>query len=309
MDGTIVILDYSSYERQKIKHILEKIGTFDAIEVSSSTQFKLLNLNLENLRLIIMDLAFPSEQEGFEILKSIRSNEYAANVPVIIVTRSDQLEYKTTALQYAVNDYIIKPFQVKRMESSVRSFVRLKDSFHYDTGDIGNITMTFDEYIIREIKYSRRMQSPLSFILITTLKLREDKDGITQKEINNKEKIFSIAAQTARSTLRITDTIVMSRSRDIIIVLPCTDESGAKLVCEKIKAGIFQELIKINADLNDYIYPVHVTFPKEGEDFQKLMENAFKKVSDKEMLEKIVSITPNARKYSSNSYNQFRKWL
>ncbi len=309
MDGTIVILDYSSYERQKIKHILEKIGTFDVIEVSSSTQFKLLNLDLKNLRLILMDLAFPSEQEGFDILKSIRSSLYTVNVPLIVVTRSDQLEYKTTALQYAVNDYIIKPFQVKRLESSIRSFVRLKDSFHYDTGGIGNIIMTFDEYILREIKYSRRMQSPLSFILITTLSLKEEKDGITHAEINNKERIFSIAAQTARNTLRVTDTIVMSKSRDIIIVLPCTGESGAKLVCEKIKSGIFLELIKINADLSDYIYPVHVTFPKEGEDFQKLMENAFKKVSDKEMLEKIVAITPNVRKYSNNSYNQFRKWL
>lgn len=309
MDGTIIILDYSSYERQKIKHILEKIGAFVVIEVSSSTQFKLLNLNLENLKLIIMDLAFPSEQEGFEILKSVRSNEYAADVPVIVVTRSDRLEHKTAALQYAVNDYIIKPFQVKRLESSVRSFVRFKDTFHYDTGGIGNVIMTFDEYILREIKYSRRMQSPLSFILITTLKLKENKVGIASAEMNNSERIFSITAQKARCILRVTDTIVMNKARDIIIVLPCTGESGAKVVCEKIKAGLFQEFIKINADLNDFIYPVHVTFPKEGEDFQKLMENAFKKVSDKEILEKIVSINPNDRKYSNSSYNQFRKWL
>ncbi len=309
MDGTIVILDYSSYERQKIKHILEKIGSFDTIEVSSSTQFKLLSLKLENLRLIIMDLAFPSEQEGFEILKIIRSNEYAANIPVIVVTRSDQLEYKTAALQYAVNDYIIKPFQIKRLESSVRSFVRLEDNFHYDTGGIGNITMTFDDFINREIKYARRIQGPLSFVLITALKLKEERDGIIHTEISNKDKIFSLAAQKARSILRTTDTIVMSKSRDIIIVLPCTGESGAKQVCEKIKAALFQELLKINADLNDYIYPVHVTFPKEGEDFQKLMENAFKKVSEKEMLEKIVSITPTTRKYSNTRYNQFRKWF
>ncbi len=309
MDGTILILDYSSYERQKIKHILEKIGTFSVIEVSSSTQFKLLNLNLENLKLIIMDLAFPSETEGFEILRAVRSSEFSANVPVIVVTRSDQLEYKTAALQYSVNDYIIKPFQVKRLESSVRSFVRLKDNFHYDTSGIGSITMSFDEYIVREIKYARRLQSPLFVILITTLRFREEKDGLMQAETSNRDKVFSIAAQTARNSLRVTDTIVMSRSRDIIIVLPGTGEAGAKLVCEKIKAGIFQELMRINADLNDFIYPVHVTFPKEGEDFQGLMENAFKKVSDREMLEKIESITPDARKYANSRYNQFRRWL
>lgn len=309
MDGTILILDYSSYERQKIKHILEKIGTFNTIEVSNSTQFKLLNLDIENLRLIIMDLAFPSETDGFEILRMIRNNKTAMNIPVIVVTRSDNLEYKTEALQYSVNDYIIKPFQVKRLESSVRSFVRLKDSFHYDTSGIGNIVLSFDDYVTREIKYAKRMSSPLSFVLITTLKLKEEKDGFSQTEIKNKDTIFTIASQKARSSLRVTDTIVVSKTRDIIIVLPCTGESGAKLVCEKIKAGIFQELVRINADLNDYIHPVYVTFPKEGDDFQKLMENAFKKVSEKEMLEKIVSITSDTRKYANSSYNQFRKWL
>lgn len=309
MDGTIIVLDYSSYERQKIKHILEKIGTFDVIEVSNSTQFKLLDLNFENLRLIIMDLAFPSETDGFDILRKIRENESSSTVPVIVVTRTDKLEYKTEALQYSVNDYIIKPFQVKRLESSVRSFVRLKDSFHYDTSGISNITMSFDEYVIREIKYAKRMQSPLSFILLTTLKWKEDKDGLTQSEVKNKETIFNIATQKARSSLRITDTIVVSKTRDIIIVLPCTGESGAKLVCEKIKAGIFQELVRINADLSDYIFPVYVTFPKEGDDFQKLMETAFKKVSEKEMHEKIVSITQDTRKLADTSYNRFRKWL
>lgn len=309
MDGTILVLDYSSYERQKIKHILEKAGTFDVIEVSSSTQFKLLNLNMGNLRLIIMDLAFPSEEEGFEILGSIRGSEYTSNVPVIVVTRSDLLEYKTAALKYSVNDYIIKPFQVKRLESSVRSFVHSKDLFHYDTSGIGNITMSFDEYVIREIKYSKRMQCPLSFVLITTLKIKEDKNGFTQTEISNKEKIFSIAAQKARISLRVTDTVVISKSRDIIIVLPCTGEPGAKLVCEKIKAGILQDLTSINADLNDYIYPVYVTYPKDGENFQTLMESAFQKVSEKEMQEKIISMSQDAKKYSTNSYNQNRRWL
>jgi Response regulator containing a CheY-like receiver domain and a GGDEF domain len=309
MDGTIIILDYSSYERQKIKHILEKIGTFDVIEVSNSMQFKLLNLEIENLKLLIMDLAFPSEADGFDILKIVRSNKTAKDVPVIVVTRSDNLEYKTEALRYSVNDYIIKPFQVKRLESSVRSFVRLKDSFHYDTSGIGNIVLSFDEYVSREIKYAKRMSSPLSFILITTLKLKEDNDGYSPAEVKNKDIIFTIASQKARSSLRVTDTIVVSKTRDIIIVLPCTGESGAKLVCEKIKASIFQELIRINADFNDYIYPVYVTFPKEGDDFQMLMENAFKKVSEKEMLEKIVSISPDTRKYANSSYNQFRKWL
>ena len=133
MIDTIVILDYSVYERQKIKQSLDNIGSFNVIEVSSSLQFKLLSLNLQNLRLIIMDIAFPSESEGFEILKSIRSNKYTANVPVIIVSRSDELIHKTAALHFEVYDYIFKPFQVISLENAIRSILMYHEDFHFDT--------------------------------------------------------------------------------------------------------------------------------------------------------------------------------
>lgn len=306
MDGTIIIMDYSSYERQKVRHILEKIGSFEIIEVSSLNQLKLLDISMLSLKLVIADITFPAEEQGFEALKLIREKRPDDEVPVIIVTRTDKTEHKNEALKYAVNDYIVKPYQVKRLENSIRGFVRLKSGFRYDTAGISDIKMTFDDYVVKEIKYSKRTQSPLSFILITVLKL--DANGSSPgPDSGDKEAIFSIAAEKARKELRSTDTIVLSKDRDIIIVLPGTSETGARLVCEKIKKGISQELEKAHADILGYIYPVYVTYPKDGEDFQSLMETAFKRVADKEMLEKIVMIPPEKRKYADKSYNKFNR--
>lgn len=308
MDGTVIIMDYSSYERQKVKHILEKIGSFETIEVSSLNQLKLLDISMHSLKLVIADISFPTEAQGFEALKLIREKRPDDEVPIIIATKADTSEHKNEALKYSVNDYIIKPYQVKRLENSIRGFVRLKSGFRYDTDGISEIKMTFDDYVVKEIKYSKRTQSPLSFILITLLKL--DAGGNAPGPgVADKESIFSMAAQKARKELRSTDTIVLSKDRDIIIVLPGTSESGARLVCEKIKAGISQELEKNHAAVMDSIYPVHVTYPKDGEDFQALMETAFKRVSDKEMLEKIVMIPPEKRKYADKSYNKFNRWF
>ena len=83
MEGTIIIMDYSAYERQKIRHIAARIGQFDFIEVGDYSQFKLLNLDIRDLKLIIMDLDFPTEADGFNALTKIRSSK-ARNVPVIL---------------------------------------------------------------------------------------------------------------------------------------------------------------------------------------------------------------------------------
>lgn len=308
MDGTILIMAYSAYERQKIRHITEKTGNFNIIEVGSNNQFHLLDLEIGDLKLVILDLAFPTENDGFETLKAIRASE-KKDVPVIVIAHSDNHELKVEALKYFANDYIIKPYQVKRLESSIRSLVRVIRDFHYDTGQIEEIRMSFDSLIEREIKFSKRTRSPLSLILITTLQV-QNRIGIgNQAASGNKAAIFKIAAQKAREVLRATDTIVINQNRDIIIVLPCTDEAGARLVCAKIISEMRPEFEKIKADQNEYIYPVYVTFPMDGDSFQILMQTAFKMVSSKERLEKIVSIPTDTRKYADISYNRYQKWF
>jgi len=146
MDGTMLIMGYSAYERQKIRHIIERTGSFNIIEVGSISQFYLLDLEIKDLKLVLLDLAFPTENDGFDALKSIRSSENR-DVPVIVITHSDNHEFKVEALKYFTSDYIIKPYQVKRLESSIRSLVRVVRDFHYDTQQINEITMTFDNYM------------------------------------------------------------------------------------------------------------------------------------------------------------------
>jgi len=307
MDGTVILMDYSTYERQKIRHIIENVGHFNIIEVGDVNQFKLLNTDIADLKLIVMDLAFPTTNDGFAVLSKLRSAP-GKPVPIIIVTQADRSDLKTTALRYGVNDYITKPYPLKRLESSVNSLVKTEKPFNYDTSDISEIKMSFDSYVEREIKYSKRTGAPMSLILLTTLQLNSDagaEPGITAEY---KASVFNIAAKKAREALRATDTIVLNHGRDILIVLPCTDEAGARMVSEKIKSYTEPEFAKINSNRNEYIYPVYVTFPKDGDSFQALMQTAFRKVADKEMLEKIVSIPPDTRKYADKSYNRYRKW-
>ena len=168
--------------------------------------------------------------------------------------------------------------------------------------------MTFDNYIEREIKFAERSSSPLSLILITTIQINADIESEEQASID-KPFIFSIAVKKARRALRATDTIVLNKGRDILIVLPCTDEHGAQLVSDKIKAEMEPEFEKIKSDLKEYIYPVHVTYPYDGDSFQALMHKAFMQVSSKELLEKIVSIPTDTLNYANKSYSRYQRLI
>jgi DNA-binding response OmpR family regulator len=55
-----------------------------------------------------MDLAFPTEKEGFSLLASIRNSSHLKDTPVIIASKSDNVEYRNAALKLLANDYIQK---------------------------------------------------------------------------------------------------------------------------------------------------------------------------------------------------------
>ncbi|NTV88773.1 MAG: response regulator [Clostridiales bacterium] len=308
MDGKVIIVDSSSYERHKVKLILERTGDFDVIEVSNLSQFILLNLDIEDLKLVIIDISFPTESDGFTALQHLKDKMLLPKTPVIVTTRLDLPDVKAAALKFNVRDYIIKPYQVKRLEDSIRGIVvKEEKDFEYDASGIGNIKMTFDDYIKRELNFAKRTQSPLSFVLITLLNIREQGTDDAAVGEPEKESIYSIAAGIAQHALRLTDTIIVNKSRDIIIVLPSTSDNGAKLVCDKIRTQVTDALKKINPDYNNYIYLVNFSYPKDGYDFQTLMKTAYQKVSDKEMLEKIVSIKASEHSYASKRYSRFNK--
>ncbi len=308
MDGKVLLLEYSAYERQKIRHILSTAGSFEVIDVGDISQFNLLDLDIQDLKLIIMDLSFPTETAGLDVLSKI-SRSACRGVPIIVISQSDSLELRDKALKFSARDYIVKPYNVNRLEASIKGIVRTNTAFYYDTASIGNITMSFDSYIEREIRFAKRTNTTLSLILITTLQLEQKQDAGEPVTERLRESVFSIAAAKSREVLRLTDTIVMNGTRDIIIVLPCTEVIGARQVCEKIIKLSEPEFKILSTDISQQVYPVYVTYPEDGDSFQQLMEVAFKKVSDKEMLEKITSIPTDARKYANKSYNRYKRWF
>lgn len=307
MDETILIIDYSEYEREKIKITFDNIGKFDFIEVKNSNEFYNLKEIQSEISLIIIDIEFPVAEEGFKILSSLKSKSSTSDVPIIIVTKAENRNYRKTALNFNVRDYIIKPYRTQRLGNSIRSVLKIDQTFRYNIDSANVITLSVEDYITKEFKIATRANKHLSIILITPISF--NKSILEKNKLSNSKfltDVYNSMIEKVKSSSRYTDTVILNDNKDILVILPFTDASGASKVVEKITVGVSKGLSKLNINFNELFYTVYSTFPDDGKNFQGLMKKAIKQVEDKIMLEKITSIGENALDDARSKYNKFK---
>lgn len=99
--------------------------------------------------LILLDLNMP-EMNGFEVLKAIRSSDNLKNVPVILLTSHDHINYKIKGLEEGADDYITKPFQKAEVLARIRAILRRTEKISQKKeikeddllkGDLSNFTL------------------------------------------------------------------------------------------------------------------------------------------------------------------------
>lgn len=73
--------------------------------------------------LIMLDIMLP-EQNGLDILKSLKSNAKTASVPVIMLTAKGTEFDKVTGLDMGADDYIAKPFGMTELIARVKAVLR-----------------------------------------------------------------------------------------------------------------------------------------------------------------------------------------
>ena len=71
---------------------------------------------------VVTDINMPL-LDGVSLLKSIRSNEKTAHIPVFILTISDMDENIEEAYKYAVNGYLLKPIDLLEFERLIGNVV------------------------------------------------------------------------------------------------------------------------------------------------------------------------------------------
>lgn len=72
--------------------------------------------------LVILDIALP-RLDGLELCRRLRQLGYA-NVPILMLTASSELDDKVRAFDWGADDYVVKPFALAELRGRVKALTR-----------------------------------------------------------------------------------------------------------------------------------------------------------------------------------------
>ncbi len=104
--GEILVVDDNELIRDMLSRRLARQGHIVATAVDGTSALALIGKH--RFDVILLDVMMPG-MDGFEVLKHIRIEYTALELPVIMVTAKDQSEDVVRALMAGANDYVAKP--------------------------------------------------------------------------------------------------------------------------------------------------------------------------------------------------------
>ncbi len=104
---------------ESLTFLLDRAGYEVSVETDGR---KALNAALSDAPdVLILDVMLP-ELDGYEILRLLRSDSRATNLPIVMLTAKGQREDRETALDYGADMFITKPFANSEIVAAVERF-------------------------------------------------------------------------------------------------------------------------------------------------------------------------------------------
>ncbi|XJS10305.1 response regulator transcription factor [Aerococcaceae bacterium WGS1372] len=139
-------LELANLFRSVLEHANYEVFT------ASNGKIALEFLDKQYIDLIITDIMMP-EMSGLEFTESLR--DVGEEVPILVISAKDSFEDKRLGFKIGVDDYMVKPIDVKEMVLRVEALLRrskIANSRHLTVGQTtlnqDNFTVTFDKEVV-----------------------------------------------------------------------------------------------------------------------------------------------------------------
>lgn len=127
IDFNILLVEDDEVDIMNIKRALKKAGVTNPLFIANNGIEALELLRREENRvsdpkLILLDINMP-KMNGIEFLKELRADEQIKNIPVFVLTTSDEDSDKFDAYNLNVAGYILKPLSFDDFMSKVQALI------------------------------------------------------------------------------------------------------------------------------------------------------------------------------------------
>lgn len=298
----ILIVDDVEANLIALKAILQSVNS-EVIAADSGNQALKILLE-QQIDIVLLDVQMPN-MNGFEVAELMRSSSRTRDIPIIFVTAINKEEkYIFRGYELGAVDYIYKPVNNEILKSKVNVFIRLNEQKRIIEAKtqalkekvelleiaekklsrlarIDDLTGVlnrrgFEEGFHREWTRSVLYRSDFSVIMIDIDDFKKFNDAYGHVE--GDKCLIQVAKTIEKSLRRPFDTVARYGGEEFVAFLPETNEQGARLVAENIRASI--EGLQIenqNANGLNYVTAslgVVTTVPRVGQDKEALIHLA-----------------------------------
>ena len=201
--------------------------------------------------LILLDLYMPG-MSGLETLRAIKADKAIADIPVIMLSASDNEDEVVAALECGASDYVTKPYVAKVLLARIGNALRLRDktieleylaSTDCLTG-INNRGRFFDLTTKAASQVSRALQ-PIALVML-------DIDHF--KQVNDDyghaigDKVLVEFSRCFKRVFRDYDIVGRVGGEEFAVCLPNCDADEALQACERFRRTVADTLVEVNCE-------------------------------------------------------------
>jgi len=117
----VMVVDDTSVSRALIVDALDQMGVRGVV-IAKDGATALQTLVAQPVHLVISDMNMPG-LDGLSLLKRLRENKPTARIGFILITGSADKTLIDRGRQYALNNYVTKPFTVAQLRSAIEAVV------------------------------------------------------------------------------------------------------------------------------------------------------------------------------------------
>jgi diguanylate cyclase (GGDEF)-like protein len=191
--------------------------------------------------LVLLDVEMP-EHSGLDLCRRLKEDPGTANIPVIFLTASSNVDTKVHGFDLGASDYVTKPFHPAELRARVRAALRMKRAQDLLTQRAQIDALTglhnrayLDELLEASIRRATHGGAPLSLVMMDLdhFKSLNDSYGHPFGDLV----LQRVGDLLSRST-RPCDTACRYGGEEMALVLTDTDIAGARAVAERIRGAL-----------------------------------------------------------------------
>lgn len=246
----VLIVEDSNIVRLEVKRALRHFDV-ELLELNNAEDIFLFPKRYQKIDLILLDITLPG-MDGLTALEKINENREWPYIPVIMLTgRADRRTVQRALKAGAVN-YIRKPFSIGELLDRIE---RVLGPLNLKQTRDNSSELSLEDYLKGEIKRAKRGKYPVSLVEI---KIHEELQSFA-----NLVKLQELQKNVTEQ-LREVDTVFITETRNLMLILPFTDLQGREVVAEKI-CKLLQKQGCQNSTCTK------ATFPEDGAEAEVLL--------------------------------------